>query len=151
MVWQKRPILVQTFSSLHLTLFINLARMLYYIVIELYDMIELLGKVSSHRCLPDSRPCQNTCTGEIIFSLPNLKQQFQMIIMLYETFANPKQHFHLKVNWIITLVSITANVLWPAASLLQQCPEKKEWRWGETYRNMVALLGFDVTSVKIFA
>ena len=98
MVQQRRPLLVQMFSSLHLTLFINLARMLYYIVIELYDMIELLGKVSSHRCLPDSRPCQNTCTGEIIFSLPNLKQQFQMIIMLYETFANPKQQFHLKVN-----------------------------------------------------
>ena len=80
MVWQKRPLLVQTFSSLHLTLFINLARMLYYIVIDLYNMIELLGKVSSHGSPPDSRPCQNACTGEIIFSLPNPRQQFQLII-----------------------------------------------------------------------
>ena len=86
------------FSSLHLTLFINLARMLYYIVIELYDMIELLGRVSGHRCPPDSRPCQNAYRGEIIFSQPNPKQQFQLIIILYETFANPKQQFHLKVN-----------------------------------------------------
>ena len=56
MVQQRRPLLVQMFSSLHLKLFINLARMLYYIVIELYDMIELLGTVSGHRCPPDSRP-----------------------------------------------------------------------------------------------
>ena len=138
------------FLSLHLKLFINLARMLYYIVIELYDMIELLGTVSGHRCPPDSRPCQNACRGEIIFSLPNPQQQFQLIIILYETFANPKQQFHLKVNWIITLLSITANVLWPAASPLQQCPEE-EWRWGDTYRKMIAVLGFDVTSLEIVA
>ena len=45
-------------------------------------------------------------------------------------FYSPRQQFHLIIWWSITLLSIPANVLQPAASSLKPCPEEKEWQWG---------------------
>ena len=44
-------------------------------------------------------------------------------------------HSHLIIdsNTSFKLLSVSANVLEPAASSLKQCPEEKEWQWGVNY------------------
>ena len=64
---QKHFLVKKNIKTAYNTL-VNLAKMLYYVlIIEFYDMIDLLGSVSGHRCPPDCKPCPNACTGEFIF------------------------------------------------------------------------------------
>ena len=48
---------------------------------------------------------------------------------------NPKKQFHLRTcrNIRFTLLSFSATVLSPAASLPKNCPKEKEWQRGEAF------------------
>ena len=67
-------------------------------------------------------------------------------------FAESQAAVHMMISWIITLLSIPANVLWPAASSLKQCPKENEWQWGEIQENACCWLSCDflVENICIF-